>query len=54
MLRLSCFLSPKRFGLSDIVLWDVMIAMSGLLGGPDDEWSVLVTDDELLIWVPDT
>ena len=26
------FLSPKRFGQSDMVLWDLMIMMSGLLG----------------------
>ena len=25
------FLSPNRFGQSDMVLWDVMITMSGLL-----------------------
>ena len=25
------FLSPKSFGQSDMVLWDVMITMSGLL-----------------------
>ena len=33
-----------------MVLWDVAVTMSGLLGGPDNEWSVWVPDDDWYVW----
>ena len=47
------FLSPNRFGQSDMVLWGVMITMSGLLGvlNMSDLFEFLKYNDEVWVWL---